>query len=182
VNSIVDEEGRAVGVFAGHWLDAHLKACAEYTEGHSALIDGKRDLVIASCGGAPYDINLIQAHKAMDMAAKACAEGGTIILIAACNDGLGRPDFLKWFTSANAQALASQLKTEYEVNGQTAWSLLTKVEAFRVILVSELEPDIVRQMHMIPARTLDEAIAAAGEFISGFIMPRGASLLPIVRQ
>jgi len=45
VNSIVDEEGRAVGVFAGHWLDAHLKACEEYTWGHSALIEGKRDLL-----------------------------------------------------------------------------------------------------------------------------------------
>ena len=182
VNSIVDEEGRAVGVFAGHWRDAHLKACEEYTRGHSALIEGKRDLVIASCGGAPYDINLIQAHKAMDMAAKACSEGGTIILIAACNDGLGRPDFLKWFTSPNAMALASRLKTAYEVNGQTAWSLLTKAEAFRVILVSELAPDVVRQMRMIPARSLAEAIAAAGESAGGFIMPRGASLLPIVKH
>ena len=182
VNSIVDEEGRAVGIFAGHWRDAHLKACEEYTRGHSALIEGKRDLVIASCGGSPYDINLIQAHKALDMAAKACSEGGTIILIAACNDGLGRPDFLKWFSSPDSMALASRLKTAYEVNGQTAWSLLTKAEAFRVILVSELAPDIVRQMRMIPARSLDEAIVAAGESAGGFIMPRGASLLPILRH
>ena len=39
-------------------------------------------VVVASCGGFPYDINLIQAHKALDMATQACNEGGTIVLLA----------------------------------------------------------------------------------------------------
>ena len=29
-------------------------------------------------GGAPFDLNLIQAHKALEMASYACAEGGTL--------------------------------------------------------------------------------------------------------
>ena len=98
----------------------------------------KRDVVIVSCGGFPHDINLIQAHKALDMAALACNDGGTIILLAECRDGLGRPDFLKWFEETDARALAARLVNGYEVNGQTAWALLTKAERFRVCLVSEL--------------------------------------------
>ena len=48
---------------------------------------------------------MIQAHKALDMAAHACVDGGTIVLLAECGDGLGRPDFLKWFESEDSRAL-----------------------------------------------------------------------------
>ncbi len=97
INSVVDERGRAVRVWAGHWRSAHRAACHEYLATHSVSIENKRDVVVASCGGFPYDINLIQAHKALDMAAQACNEGGTIILLAECREGFGRHDFLKWF-------------------------------------------------------------------------------------
>ena len=97
INTVVDESGRATQVFAGHWRAAHREACDRYLNEHSTNIAEKQTLVIASCGGYPYDINLIQAHKALDMAAKACRDDGTIILLAECRDGFGRPDFLKWF-------------------------------------------------------------------------------------
>jgi nickel-dependent lactate racemase len=143
-------------------------------------IEERREVVIASCGGAPFDINLIQAHKTLEMASYACAEGGTIILAAECADGLGRADFLKWFTAENSDALAARLREHYEVNGQTAWSLLLKAERFRVLLVSELDDEDVRLMRMTPVRTLDEALAQVQGGARGYIMPRGAALLPVV--
>jgi len=133
--------------------------------------------VVVSCGGFPHDINLIQAHKALDMAALACNEGGTIILLAECSDGLGRPDFLKWFDEKDSRALEARLVNEYEVNGQTAWALLTKAERYRVCLVSELPHEQVEKMRMVPARTIAEALEHAGER-EGFILPRGAAVLP----
>lgn len=178
-NAIVDERGRALRLFAGHWRDAHRLACEHYAAAHSVKIDQKRDVVVVSCGGAPYDINLIQAHKALEMAAQACSEGGALILLAECVDGFGRPDFLKWFESADSQALEQRLRKTYEVNGQTAWSLLTKAERFRVHLISKLPDDDVRRMRMIPARSLNEALAQVASNATGYIMPRGASLLPI---
>ncbi len=133
--------------------------------------------MIVSSGGFPHDINLIQAHKALDMAALACNDGGTIILLAECSDGLGRPDFLKWFDARDSRALAARLVNGYEVNGQTAWALLSKAERVRVCLVSELPPDEVRKMRMVPVRTIEEALAQAGSG-DGFILPRGAAVLP----
>ena len=180
INSIVDERGRVVRVYAGDWRRAHRQACDEYAESHSMKIDSRRDVVIAGCGGAPYDINLIQAHKTLDMAAQACNEGGTIILVAECIDGFGRADFLKWFEAEDSSALEKLLLQQYEVNGQTAWSLLVKTERFKVYLVSSLDDESVRHMRMIPARTIDEALAQTSEDAEGYIMPRGASLLPVV--
>ena len=179
VNSIVDDRGRVEQAFAGDWRAAHGRACEVYTSSHARRIPERRELVIVSCGGSPYDINMIQAHKALDMAAHACIDGGVIILLAECGDGLGRPDFLKWFESADSRALEARLRAAYEVNGQTAWALLTKTERFRVHLITKLPDDDVRRMRMIPARSIEEALVDVTPNSKGYLMPRGAALLPL---
>ena len=178
INTVVDELKRAVRVYCGDWRLAHRRGCDSYLKDHSVAIQDRRNLVIVSCGGLPHDINLIQAHKALEMASYACNDGGSIILLAQCRDGLGRPDFLKWFETADSIALEKRLVEEYEVNGQTAWSLLSKAERFHVQIVSDLMEDDVRRMRMEPARNLQEALKRAGDYQSGFIMPRGAAVLP----
>jgi nickel-dependent lactate racemase len=180
INAVVDERGRAVRIYAGDWRASFRQGCAEYLEDHSIEIKEKRGLVIASCGGSPWDINLIQAHKALDMAAHACLEGGDIILLAECAEGFGRTDFLKWFDVPDSRALESRLRERYEVSGQTAWSLLVKTERFRVHLVSKLRDEEVRQMRMIPALTIDEALKRCDENAPGYIMPRASAILPIL--
>ena len=178
INSVVDERGRAVRIYAGDWRAAHLAGCREYLSNHSTEIDKKREVVIVSCGGSPYDINLIQAHKSLDMAAHACADGGTIVLLAECRDGLGQPAFLKWFEEKDSRALEARLRDGYEVNGQTAWALLTKAERYRILLVSELPDEHVRQMRMIPADSLSDAIAQVNGKHEAYVMPHGARFLP----
>jgi len=182
INTVVDERGRIVQLYVGQWRDAHRHGCLDYLSNHSVEIPARRDVVVASCGGFPYDINLIQAHKTLDMAAYACRGGGTIILLAECRDGLGRPDFLKWFQETDSRALEERLRHAYEVNGQTAWALLTKTERFRVVLVSDLPPDDVRLMRMMPSRSLDEALTQVGSEADGYIMQRGSAWLPVVRD
>jgi nickel-dependent lactate racemase len=182
VNAVVDERGRVVSVRAGHWRAAHRAGCAAYLATHSVAITERRDLVVVSCGGYPWDINLIQAHKALDMAVHATVEGGTIVLLAECSDGLGRADFLKWFAENDSRALAARLREGYEVNGQTAWSLLTKAERYRTFLISELPDEQVRAMRMIPAHSIDEVMSRIDNAASGFILPRGAALLPLSRK
>lgn len=181
VNAVVDERGRVVSVYSGHWRAAHRAGCEAYLATHSVDIAERRDLVIVSCGGSPWDINLIQAHKALEMAAQATNDGGTIVLLAECSDGLGRADFLKWFTENDARALATRLGEGYEVNGQTAWSLLTKAERHTIFLISELPDEQVQSMRMIPAHSLDEVMNRIDNAVQGFILPRGAALLPLVK-
>ena len=179
INSVVDERGRAVRVLAGHWRSAHRAACQEYLATRSVSIEKKRDVVVASCGGFPHDINLIQAHKALDMAAQACNEGGTIFLLAECREGFGRHDFLKWFDEENSSTLAGRLRLAYEVNGQTAWALLTKAERYRVLMLSTLRDQDVKQMRMIPVHSLDDVLAQLDPAVQGYILPRGAAWLPV---
>jgi nickel-dependent lactate racemase len=181
LNTVTDESGRAVRLYAGDWRIAHRQACAEYVNSHAVGIDAKADTVIVSAGGAPHDLNLIQAHKALEMASHACVEGGLIVLVAECAEGFGRTDFLKWFEATDSRALVERLRAAYEVNGQTAWSLLSKTERFRVRLVSRLPDEEVRRMRMLPARSIEEALDAEGARArGGYVMPRGAALIPVL--
>ncbi|MBA2339682.1 MAG: nickel-dependent lactate racemase [Pyrinomonadaceae bacterium] len=182
INTVTNERGGIMRVYCGDWRAAHRRACAEYADEHVARINGKRSVVIVSCGGTPYDVNLIQAHKALEMGALACAEGGEIVLLAECAEGFGRDDFLKWFDAKDSNELGARLRESYEVTGQTAWALMTKTERFRVHLVSNLNDEDVRRMNMFPARTLDEAMQRVDSTAAGYVMPRGAALMPFVRE
>ncbi|HEV2862808.1 MAG TPA: nickel-dependent lactate racemase [Pyrinomonadaceae bacterium] len=180
VNTVVDGRGRVVRAYAGDWRGAHRLACAEYADSHTVKIEEKRPLVVVSAGGAPHDLNLIQAHKALEMASHACSDGGHVVLVAECADGLGRPDFLKWFDARDSRELEGRLREAYEVNGQTAWSLLTKAERYRVHLVSNLDADDVRRMGMTPARSIEEALAEVPADAPGYVMPGGAAFMPVL--
>jgi nickel-dependent lactate racemase len=175
VNAIVNSDGNAAEVFCGNWKSAHRAACDRYALRHAIEIRGKRDLVIASCGGYPFDLDMIQAHKALEAASHACVEGGTIILLAECAEGLGRSDFLKWFDASNSEEIAVNLCRNYEVNGQTAWSLLRITERFDVRILSALSVTATQQMHLRSVQSIYEAVTK--NRAEGYILPFGAKFL-----
>lgn len=176
VNTIVNDAGGAVDLYCGDWTKAHLVACGVFAERHSVEIKEKRDLVIVSCGGYPYDINLIQAHKALEAASRACNDGGTIILLAECGDGLGRDDFLDWFDAANSDALAQRLCEDYQVNGQTAWSLLRKSERFELFIQTCIGNTDCTKMRMRRGEVSEVARSQRYHEMNGYLIEMGAKI------
>lgn len=176
ISTIVNENGDCVDLFCGGWRTSHRTACDTYLAEHTVHITEKRELVIVSSGGSPHDINLIQAHKALESASHACIDGGTIILFAECRDGLGRDDLLNWFDAADSRELAKKLCEKYQVNGQTAWSLLQKAERFDIRIVTDLPEENVSKMRL---KKIDsaEALTLAASPPSGYIIPTGAKIL-----
>lgn len=172
VNTIVGEGGEAVDVFCGDWIESHLAACERYAADNTISIPEKRGIVIASCGGFPHDINMIQAHKALEAASHACADGGTIILLAECSDGLGRGDFLDWFSANDSRELAERLCRNYQVNGQTAWSLLQKAERFDVRIFTSLDDRTAGRLRMTKLEDGKDMIAGLPKS-GGFIISNG---------
>jgi lactate racemase len=173
INTITNDSNKATKIFCGNWKTSHKKACKYFADNYSIKVEEKREVVIVSCGGFPHDLNVIQAHKALENAANVCAENGTIIWLAECSEGLGRTDFLKWFECETSEILADKLSESYQVNGQTAWSLLKKAERFNVVLVSNLPVNDILKMKLKTARNLDEAIAKVKN-TRGYVLPFGA--------
>ena len=173
VNTIVDDLGRVIDFYCGDWISSHRHACDAYAEAYTVPITEKRELVVASCGGYPLDINLIQAHKALEAASVACRDGGVIVLLAECEDGLGRSDFLDWFDARDSNALAQKLCESYQVNGQTAWSLLKRAERFEIRLASRLDAQTIGKMRLSSTElnAVQQMIASAS---GGYIIPFGS--------
>lgn len=183
LNTVLTADKRIVAAFAGDWREAHEAGCRFYRERFACPLAEKGDLVIASCGGFPKDINLIQAHKSMEYAAQALKDGGVMILLAECRDGFGNGTFFNWFRFKRLAEFEAALRTQYEINGQTAYSLLQKAQRFRIILVSQFPSHQVDEMGLIPARTLDEAMEMAALMLPAgwrcYLMPEAGSVLPV---
>jgi len=184
LNTVLATDKQIIAAFAGDWREAHEAGCRFYRERFSYPLTEKCDLVVASCGGFPKDINLIQAHKSMEYAAQALKDGGVMILLAECRDGFGNGTFFTWFRHKTLEEFESALRAQYEINGQTAYSLLQKAHRFRIILVSQFPPLQVEKMAMIPAQTLDEAMGFAVGMLPEewccYLMPEAGSVLPVV--
>lgn len=169
VSTIADDAGDIASFYCGDWKASHRAACDAYASDHTIEIREKRPVVVVSCGGYPFDINMIQAHKALDTAARACSDGGTIYFLAECEDGSGRADLLKWFAVKNAGELAETLCKKYQVNGQTSWSLLGKAERFDIRVVTRLDEATCTLMRL---RKIEPSEIKLSD--SGYILPRGA--------
>jgi nickel-dependent lactate racemase len=184
-NTVLTPDKQIIAAFAGDWREAHEAGCRFYSERFSFPLKDKADLVIASCGGFPKDINLIQAHKSMEYSSQAIKDGGVMILLAECRDGFGNATFFNWFKHKKLEEFEAALREHYEINGQTAYSTLQKAQRFRIILVSQFPEKQVEEMGMIPARTLEGAMELAVTLMPPdwrvYLMPEAGSVLPVVQ-
>jgi nickel-dependent lactate racemase len=176
VNVVLNEENQFVKVLAGHYREAHAAGRALVDEMYGVEIDGPADLVIASPGGYPRDINLYQSQKAMENAAYAVRQGGMVILTAACPDGHGSDHYFQHVTqfSSAAEAMAS-VRQNFGIGPHKTYlvgKLVTKAET---VLVSEIPEDQVRKMLLTPAKSLAEALDYAysklGPSPKTYVMP-----------
>lgn len=185
LNTVLGPDKRIIACFAGDWQEAFDRGTRFYAEQFSYPLAQKADLVVVSCGGFPKDINLIQAHKSMEYGSQALKDGGVMILLAQCRDGYGNATFFDWFRFRELAPFESRLRSHYEINGQTAYSLLWKALRLKIILVSDLPPEEVRTMQMMPANTLDEAMKLAEGILPpdylAYAIPEGGTVLPVMR-
>jgi len=185
-NTVLSADKQIIGAFAGDLEAAHLSACELARTSCTVPMETACDLAIISCGGHPKDINFVQAHKALDYGVNALREGGTAILLAACPDGYGNPTFSDWFRYHDLSEFEAALRTNYEINGQTAYATRDKASRYRVIMVSHLTYKQTLEMGMEKAETLDVALKMAYEHLPAtprtVVIPDGGMILPIIEK
>ncbi len=85
-NVVLDSDCRIRHAVFGHPVEAHRVGARLSLAAHSAGIPEPADIVIAS--SFPFDIEFWQANKALGHASLAVRDGGTIILVSPCSEGL----------------------------------------------------------------------------------------------
>lgn len=186
LNTVLTPDKKIAGVFCGDLEQAHLAGCDVAAQLYSAPLDQPAELAIISCGGAPKDINFIQAHKALDYGVRTLKQGGTAILLAECPDGFGYPTFFDWFRYQDLDEFETALRQDYQINGQTAHATLDKARRFRIILVSSFSTEQTSQMGMEKAESLDAALEMAYQRLPEnpctVVLPDGGTVLPVLSK
>jgi nickel-dependent lactate racemase len=185
INAVLDGWAGIACLNAGDIIESH-RAATEIARGLLEVeIPEKCSLAIVSSGGHPLDINFIQSHKSMDHVAPCIRPGGIMIAVAECGNGAGSETFLPWFDFGDRDAVSRKLLDQYELNGHTALSLMKKLEDFRIVFVSSLSGEVVERMGMIPAASVDEAVATAeallGQDTLIYVFPCAWGILPEMR-
>jgi len=160
VNTVLDDKKNLLNVFSGHINSAHVEGCRWFMEHFACMPQEKADVVIAGAGGFPKDINFIQTHKTIEHAMGAVKDGGTLIVIGQCQDGLGNDDFLQWFEYETIEEMEFHVRRADKVYAQTAYATRLKAQRCRIILVSDLDNDAVTKMGLIPKNDIADAIAS----------------------
>lgn len=185
VNVVLDEHKNIVYTAAGDVTEAHRDACRYLDKMYLKPIKEKADIVIVSQGGAPKDLNLYQTQKALDNAKHAVKNGGTIILVGSCKEGLGEKTFEEWITTAaTPDSLIKRIEKEFKLGGHKAAAIAMVLKNADIYLVSDLDDSLVEGIFMKPYKSVEEAFAAAikkhGEKATVIAMPYGGSTLPKV--
>jgi nickel-dependent lactate racemase len=144
IHGILDSRGQVCDLLPGAGTDHFRNACAEHGKHCEVNVTGDYDLVIASCGGYPKDINFIQSHKAIEHASKFVRNDGMLIILAECQDGVGSKTFLPWFEMGSWKKAFDRLARNYEGNGGTALSMMSKLKRIRILMVTELSDPVCK--------------------------------------
>ena len=88
VDVAINRARQVTAVFAGPLPAAHDAACAHVQSAAVRVVEAPFDLVVSTNGGYPLDRNLYQAVKGMAAAERIVRPGGTIVMAAACEDGV----------------------------------------------------------------------------------------------
>jgi lactate racemase len=183
LNVVLDENKRIVKAVAGDHRAAHRVGCAYLDRMYKIEIPALADLVIATPGGLPKDINLYQTQKALDNARNAVRPGGIIVLAGQCAEGFGERVFEEWLNAAEKPAdLLTRVRQEFRLGGHKAVAIAMVLAKAEVYFVSDMSLEMAVKTFMKPYNDLEQAIADAlqrlGESAKVIVMPHAGSTLP----
>lgn len=185
LNVVLGEHKEILRAAAGDVTLAHRELCAFLDKIYLNELPQAADIVLVSQGGAPKDLNLYQTQKALDNARHAVRQGGIIILIGSCREGLGERVFEQWMTtSPSPEAMIERIGRDFQLGGHKAAAIAITLQKAKIFLVSELEDNFVRSIFLTPQPSaqaaLEQAFRELGGDASVLAMPFGGSTLPRV--
>lgn len=183
LNVVLDENKRIVKAVSGNPRQAHAVARTVVDSIYGVKICKRADIVLASAGGFPKDVNLYQAQKALDNAALAVKDGGTIILLAECREGLGESVFGQYMAEMEVDEILHSIKQRFVLGGHKAAAIARVLKRADVFLVSAMDYELVRRCKLRPFCSIDEALREAfakhGSEATVLVMPYAGSTVPL---
>ncbi len=186
----LDTDNNITGVFAGD-LERAWRAGVDFAARHvRAEAPRRADIVVTSCAGYPLDGTFYQAVKGMVGALPALKPGGTLIIAAACTEGVGSPDFTRALLETDdLEAFVAHI-SQPDVFVLEEWQIEELARAARhadIFMVAPAIPaETLARCFVRPAPTVEEAVRQAlerhGPDAEILVIPRGPYVIPYVGE
>jgi len=188
INVVPNLDGDITGIFTGNWISAWQQATQMVDEIFGVEIQEQADIVIASAGGYPKDINLYQSQKTIDNAVYAMKQGGVAVILADCPDIKEPGEFFDWFNYPTAYDMEKAVRENFLLSGWVAVRQLEYGNLGHILLVTRKKNiELAQKAGVQGVATMEEALAIAYEKCNSnspriTILPQGANTFPILEK
>jgi nickel-dependent lactate racemase len=188
VNIVPTIDGGVAGVFAGNWASAWHAATRLVDRIFGVPVQETADIVVASAGGYPRDINLYQTGKTMDNAGYAMRPGGVAIILSECSQVRDPETFFKWFGYPSTRDLDAALRASFHLDGWVALKQLECNTKGRFLLVTRPEnAEALQSTGFTVCAGIAEALSIAYRECGSpspriTVMPQASLTLPILPE
>ena len=110
--------------------------------------------LIVSPGGLPNDIDLYTAQRALELTKNAVKNGGEVLFLSACPDGIGAERTMENFynrLTAPIDEILKSVKNEYKLFSHKPYKFAQMIQRLRRIWVfSEIPDELIEAAHLRP--------------------------------
>jgi nickel-dependent lactate racemase len=187
VNAVLNGSKQIVSTYAGDPVAVMRAGIPRARQICQTYVHHQYDVVIASAGGHPKDINFYQSQKALTHAALLTRDGGTIVLVAACPEGSGSQPYESFMQDIYTfPEVFDKFKREgFRVGPHKAFQVAREGVRIQIVLVSEMDDELVSKLLLTPADSLQQALGKIQGGLSSAshiaVMPRATNTIPIIK-
>jgi nickel-dependent lactate racemase len=158
IQLVLNRDHEVSYTFSGHIVDSFKSAVDRAREVYVAPVDGKADIILA-VARPPMDVDLYQAHKAIENAKLALKDEGIVILVSPCTDGIGPSGFYDLLASGGN--ISKTIRDGYRLGYHKAAKLVQLTRQARLFAVTNLKPETLNQISIIPCKDVQSAVVVA---------------------
>ncbi|RKN75081.1 nickel-dependent lactate racemase [Paenibacillus ginsengarvi] len=158
-NVIVNHRQELLGAYAGEWADAHRNGVEAARNRFFIEQTNSYELVVASAGGYPKDSSLYQSIKTLQNASAFTKPGGSILLLARCEEHFGNGILQHWVeTIQDRKTIVSKLQRQFVLGAHKIAYIDDILSKHTVYLYSDMPEPIVELTGFIPVRDIKEVL------------------------
>ncbi|MBA7507293.1 Lactate racemase [subsurface metagenome] len=191
LNVALNREKEITAVFAGDFRKAHEQGCHYVKKNAMAAVRKPYDIVVTSNSGYPLDLNLYQSIKGMSAAAQVVKEGGAIIAVADCWDGIpDHGEYGKLLREAESHNSLLRTVRQEGFMRQDMWQaqlhglICQKADVY--FHSHNLSDEQIERAFFKPCsrveETIEELLQKYGQDASICVLPEGPQTIPYVSQ
>ncbi len=190
INTIQDGSGRLIEVVTGDPIQAYRTGAARSQQIYQSILPQEADIVIAS--PYPYDSELWLAAKGIYAAELAVKQGGVVILVSPCREGISpsHPEVLQFgyqtFEDADQKVRKGIIKKLTAAAHLVHVGRVIKERAKGIMVSQGISKDETERLGLIyaqePQEALDIAFLLSGRDAKVAVLQRGGEILPVIQK